>query len=175
MKPKRILIAGVGNIFMRDDGFAAEVVKQLAKEPLPRGMVVRDFGTGGLKLAYDLLAGYDILLLVDAAKRGGLPGTLYVIEPDPDEHPPDLSQGGPIDPHWTDAQTVLRFVKALGAWPAKVLIVACEPAVVEEFEVGLSQPVREAVPRAVRLILSTAEEVRGQTEEEPYEHARHAA
>ena len=86
-----------------------------------------DFGTGGLDLAYEVMRGYDALVLVDVSRQGGEPGTLYVIEPDPDEIEP-IDDGEVISPHGMDPQTVLRFVKTVGGWPGKVVVVACEPA-----------------------------------------------
>jgi hydrogenase maturation protease len=174
MKRKRILVAGIGNIFLGDDGFGAEVIRRLLAEPPREGVELRDFGTGGLKLAYDLMQGYDALILVDASKRGAAPGTLYVIEPEAEAISQDLTQGGPIDPHWTDTETVLRFVKSLGAWPATVRVVACEPAA-EELTIGLSQPVRSALDQAVELVKSTLEEILHEQGEPAYERVGHAA
>lgn len=146
-------------MFMKDDGFGGAVVKALLQRELPPGVEVRDFGTGGLKLAYDLMRGYDALILLDASRQGGEPGTLYLIEPDEKEFRPDLEQGGPIDPHGADPVTVLRFVKAMDAWPPRVLIIACEPATVEDFEIGLSEPVDAVVDEAVKLVEKTIEEL----------------
>jgi hydrogenase maturation protease len=59
-----------------------------------------------------------------------------------------------------DPKTVLRFVKSVGAWPGKVVVIACEPAAVQEMGLGLSAEVEEAVERAVDLVLSTIDELR---------------
>ena len=64
-----------------------------------------------------------------------------------------------IDPHGMDPQTVLRFVKAVGGWPGKVVVVACEPAQVEEMGFGLSEPVDAAVGRAVEVVSKTVDEL----------------
>ena len=172
MKRKRIMVAGVGNIFLGDDGFGPEVIRRLLAEPPGDGVEIRDFGTGGLKLAYDLMQGYNALVLVDAAKRGGAPGSLYVIEPEEAPISQDLMQGGPIDPHWTDTGTVLRFVKSLGAWPATVRIVACEPGA-EELAVGLTPPVQAAIDEAVGLVKSTIVEIQHEQGELAYERTGH--
>jgi len=66
----RILVAGVGNVFLRDDAFGVEVVRLLAERPQPPGVKVRDFGISGVHLVYELLNGYDLFVLVDAAPRG---------------------------------------------------------------------------------------------------------
>ncbi|MEO7960801.1 MAG: hypothetical protein ABIR19_04590, partial [Ginsengibacter sp.] len=77
---------------------------------------------------------------------------LYVIEPEETSIETNLEDGGPIDPHGSDPATILRFVKGIGAWPGKVLIVACEPESVDEFEIGLSESVSGAVKDAVTLV-----------------------
>src|SRR5262249_31814621 len=118
----RVLVAGIGNLFLRDDGFGAEVARRLRSRSLRDGVCVFEFGTGGLDLVYELMRGYDALILVDISRRGEAPGTLYVIEPSPvDVHGGD---GVAMDPHAMDPETVLRFVKTISGWPAKVLIVA---------------------------------------------------
>lgn len=149
---KRVMIAGVGNMFMKDDGFGGAVIRKILNKEFPEGVEIKDFGTGGLKLAYDLMKGYDGLILLDASQRGEKPGTLYVIEPDEKEFTADLEQGGPIDPHGADPVMVLRFVKAIGSWPGKVMIVACEPETVDDFEIGLSDQVNASVDKAVELV-----------------------
>ena len=107
---------------------AAEVAKRLEQRELPEGVAVFDFGSGGLDLAYEVMRGYDALVLVDVSRQGGEPGTLYVMEPDQEESTAGIEDGEMIDPHGMDPQTVLRFVKAVGGWPGKVVVVACEPA-----------------------------------------------
>ena len=98
-----------------------------------------DFGTGGLDLAYEVMRGYDALVLVDVSRQGGDPGTLYVMEALEEEVEAGIEDGQVLNPHGMDPQTVLRFVKTLGAWPGKVLVVACEPAAVGEMGLGLSE------------------------------------
>ena len=149
----RVLIAGVGNIFLGDDAFGVEVVQRLAHRGLPDGVRVADFGIRSLDLVYALLDGYESVILVDALPRGGVPGTLYVIEPDaaqwraPAEH--GLLQG-----HGMDLVQVLRQAAALGCTVQRVLLVGCEPAAVgdDDMAPGLSEPVRAAVGDAVRLV-----------------------
>ncbi|MGH3102249.1 MAG: hydrogenase maturation protease [Thermoleophilia bacterium] len=157
---KRILVAGVGNAWLRDDGFGGEVIKSLTERELPDDVVVLDFGTGGLDLAYEVMRGYDALVLNDVSRQGGEPGTLYVMEASEEEVEAGIEDGQLINPHAMDPQTVLRFVKTLGAWPGKVVIVACEPARVEEMGMGLSAEVGSAVDAAVGLVIETIEELR---------------
>ncbi|MEE1752102.1 hydrogenase maturation protease [Streptomyces sp. SP18CS02] len=150
----RVLVAGVGNIFLGDDGFGVDTVRALAGRPLPEGVEVVDIGVRGVHLAYRLLDGYDTLVLVDATARGGDPGTVYLIEP------ASPAAGGPpsalLDGHRMSPDAVLALLETLCAGtgarpPRRVLVVGCEPASVEE-GIGLSAPVADAVPEAVRLI-----------------------
>jgi hydrogenase maturation protease len=156
---KQILVAGIGNAWMRDDGFGGEVAKRLNEGQLPPEAAVFDFGTGGLDLAYEVMRGYDALILVDISRQGGEPGTLYVMEAAEEDVEAGIEDGQVIDPHGMDPQTVMRFIKSLGAWPGKVMVIACEPAVVEEMGFGLSDEVRGALDGAVELVLSTIEEL----------------
>jgi hydrogenase maturation protease len=157
---RSILIAGVGNAWLRDDGFGGEVARRLSERGLPEGVAVMDAGTGGLDLAYEVMRGYDALLILDVSKQGGEPGTLYVMEPEEESVPGGIEDGDAINPHGMDPQTVLRFVKSVGAWPGKVVVIACEPAEVQEMGWGLSDAVSGAVERAVGLVLDTIEEMR---------------
>lgn len=157
---KRILVAGIGNTWLSDDGFGSAVVEALGRRELPPEAAVFDFGTGGLDLAYEIMRGYDAVLFIDVSRQGGEPGTLYVMETTEAEVDAGIEDGQALNPHGMDPQTVLRFVKTLGGWPGKVLIVACEPAVVEEMGVTLSDQVQAAVTGAVDLVLETVEELR---------------
>jgi hydrogenase maturation protease len=157
---KRILVAGIGNAWLKDDGFGGEVVKRLEQRALPEGVVVFDFGTGGLDLAYEVMRGYDALVLIDVSRQGGEPGTLYVMEASMEDAEAGIEDGQVINPHSMDPQSVLRFVKTVGAWPGKVVVVACEPAQVEDMGLGLSDEVARAVDGAVDLVVETIEELR---------------
>ena len=157
---RHILVAGLGNVFLHDDGFGPEVVRRLQRRPLPPGVRVFDFGTGGLHLAYELMRGYDALVLVDASRQGGAPGTLYVIEPDPEDIAEGIEDGDALDPHAMDPLSVLRFVKSIAGWPGPVRIVACEPGDVDAVELGLSRAIDEAVGHAVDAVEATVRELR---------------
>ena len=156
----KILVAGVGNAWLRDDGFGGEVARRLERRELPDGVVVMDAGTGGLDLAYEVMRGYDALVILDVSEQGGEPGTLYVMEPDEDEVHGGIEDGEVINPHGMDPQTVLRFVKSIGAWPGRVVVIACEPADIGDMGWGLSEQVKEAVDRAVELVVETVTELR---------------
>jgi hydrogenase maturation protease len=157
---KQILVAGIGNAWLGDDGFGGEVVKRLEARDLPSGVTVADFGIGGLDLAYEVMRGYDGLVLIDISRQGGEPGTLYVMEPDEQDIAAGIEDGELLDPHGMDPQTVLRFVRAVGGWPGKVVVIACEPAEVEEMGIGLSAGVSAAVEHAAELVATTIEELR---------------
>ncbi len=143
----QVLVAGVGNVFLGDDGFGPEVVRQLAGGPLPEGVRAVDVGIRGLHLAYELLeARYALLVLVDAMPRGNEPGTLVLLEP-------DLSQLGEATPdaHGMDPLSVFRWLLQLGGEPPPTRVLGVEPSTLAE-GMGLSAPCRAAVPRAVGMI-----------------------
>ncbi len=154
MSPPRILVAGIGNIFLGDDAFSSEVARRLAARPMPDGVNVVDFGIRGLDLAYALLDGYDAAI-IDATPRGGPPSTLYVIEPDPAEAREPEDADLLIQTHGMDPLKVLRLATALGDQAGHVLLVGCEPETIgtdEDPVMGLSAPVEAAVDRAIPLI-----------------------
>ncbi len=158
-RTKQILVAGIGNAWMRDDGFGGEVAKLLTERELPPGVHVVDFGSGGLDLAYEVMRGYDALILVDVSRQGGPAGTLYVMEADPADVDGQIEDGQMLDPHGMDPQTVLRFVKYVGGWPGRVFVVACEPEVVEDVGLGLSDAVSAALGQAADVVLETIAEL----------------
>jgi hydrogenase maturation protease len=159
-RTKQILIAGIGNAWLRDDGFGGEVARVLAERELPAGVQVMDFGSGGLDLAYEVMRGYDAMVLIDVSRQGEPPGTLYVMEAREEDVEGGIEDGQMLDPHGMDPQTVLRFVKYVGGWPGSVFVVACEPEVVEDVGFGLSDAVRGSVARAVEVVLQTVDELR---------------
>jgi hydrogenase maturation protease len=152
----RILIAGIGNIFLGDDGFGVEVAKRLSARELPAGIRVVDFGIRGFDLAYALQDGYETTILVDACPHGQAPGTISLIEPDLSKL--EEPQQGIIETHGMNPLNVLRMAASLGGGLRKVLLIGCEPATFggEEGEMGLSEPVEAAVDEAVQMIVSLA-------------------
>ena len=152
----RMLIAGVGNVFLSDDAFGVEVVRQMAGTSLPKGVELVDFGIRGVHLAYQLLDGYDVLVLIDAAPRGESPGTVALLEVNQAEvgdARAAVSEGWAplVDAHGMEPGSILKMLGSLGGQVGKVLVVACEPESVEE-GLGLSEPVQAAVPHAVALV-----------------------
>jgi hydrogenase maturation protease len=158
MSPKRVLVAGVGNVFLGDDGFGVEVVRRLAGRELPEGVEVADFGIRGMDLAYALQDDYEVVVFVDAISRGEKPGTVYLLEP-------EIEDGGEVtlDTHGMDPVKVIQLSRALGAKPTRTLVVGCEPQVVvsgedyDEMLMELSEPVGAAVEEAVQLVESLVE------------------
>ena len=148
----KVLVAGIGNVFLGDDAFGVEVAQRLAARSLPEGVNVVDFGIRSYDLAYALVEDWDLVILVDALPGEGKPGTLYVMEPDlpaEDETPASL------DAHTMNPVGVLQLVSALGGKVGRMLVVGCEPASVEpdeSGEMGLSAPVKAAVEEAARVV-----------------------
>jgi hydrogenase maturation protease len=164
LEPSRILVAGVGNIFLGDDGFGVEVAKSLAAQELPAGVRVIDFGIRGFDLAYALQDGYETTILVDAYPHGQTPGTVSLVEPDLsklDEPPEDQPQRSVVETHGMNPLNVLRMASTMNGGLKKVLLVGCEPATFggEEGHMGLSETVAAAVDEAVKMIASVVEKI----------------
>ncbi|OBI20295.1 MULTISPECIES: hydrogenase maturation protease [unclassified Mycobacterium] len=143
----RILVAGIGNIFLGDDGFGSEVVRNAEIPRDDAGVRVIDYGIRGMHLAYDLLEEWDSLVLVDAVPSRGSPGTLHVFQADCEQD----SDATGLDAHSMDPAAVFASLRALGGSPPYTVVVGCEAGSVEE-GIGLSEPVAKAVPRAARAV-----------------------
>ncbi|MFC4333201.1 hydrogenase maturation protease [Streptomyces andamanensis] len=147
----RVLVAGIGNVFLGDDGFGVEVARRLRiRGGLPEGVELMDVGIRGMHLAYRLLDGYDGLLLIDTMRGDGPPGTVYRIEHDPDAP----ARGSGLDGHGMDPGSVLALLGELATANGvrrpvgRILVVGCEPASLDE-HMGLSAPVAAAVGPAL--------------------------
>ncbi|WP_281292824.1 hydrogenase maturation protease [Streptomyces qinzhouensis] len=166
MTARPVLVAGVGNIFLGDDGFGVETVRRLGALGVPDRVELVDSGVRGVDLAYRLLDGYGAAVIVDAVARGGRPGTVYLIDATADPAAGVEPGGVPaLDGHRMGPDAVLGVLATLGAGtgavpPDRVLVVGCEPASLEE-GIGLSAPVAAAVDEAARLVLRVLAEERG--------------
>jgi hydrogenase maturation protease len=166
MSRERVLVAGIGNIFLGDDGFGVEVARRLAGRELPEGVEVADFGIRAMDLAYALQDDYALVILIDALPRGGEPGTVYLLEP-------EIEEDGEVvlDTHGMDPVRVIKLARALGAKPVRTLVVGCEPQVMvsgEDYEdmlMQLSEPVRAAVEEAAKLVESLLKQAGAETAE----------
>jgi hydrogenase maturation protease len=164
---RRVLVAGIGNVFLGDDGWGVALAGRLASREQPRGVDVVDFGIRGMDLAYAMQDDYSAVVFLDATPRGDAPGTLYVIEPDLG----DLEMT--VDAHGMDPVKVLALARTLGAETLpRVLVVGCEPrtrmsAEDEHIVAELTEPVRASLDAAVGLVedlladLTTPEEREG--------------
>jgi hydrogenase maturation protease len=163
MKAK-VLIAGVGNIFLGDDAFGSEVARMLLRRSWPENVRVEDFGIRGFDLTFALLDGYDAVILVDATPRGGTPGTVYTVEPDLaflDSAPPGA---GAVETHAMDPMRVLDVARSMGAEFRQLYLVGCEPvpATVDPDgpgQMGLSDPVHAALQPAADVVVALAERI----------------
>jgi hydrogenase maturation protease len=156
----RILVAGIGNMFLGDDGFGVEVARRMAMRPLPEGVRLIDFGIRGMDLVYALLDDWDAVIFVDASPRGQAPGTLSLIEPHLSE-----DRQASIDTHGMDPVKVLALARELGAPSRGTYVVACEPGVLIDGEnspdvlVELSVPVLGAIDPAVEMVMNLIEDI----------------
>lgn len=159
----RILVAGIGNVFLGDDGFGVALADRLARRELPGGIEVVDYGIRGMDLAFAMQDGYDAVVMLDATPRGQAPGTLYVIEV-------DHSEGeAALDTHGMDPVKVLGLVRALGGAPPRTFVVGCEPQTrmtgeEEDIVARLSEPVLAALDGAVKLVESLLSDIRNPQE-----------
>jgi hydrogenase maturation protease len=147
----RILIAGIGNIFLNDDAFGIHVAQLLARRPLPPGVRVVDFGIRGLDLAYSLLEDWEALVVLDLASTGEPPGTLRIIEPPAFDHP---GENIGISGHSLDLPQALRLARSMGGHTPRVLIIGCEPGPMDpdgDLATDLSPQVRAAIAPAAEL------------------------
>ena len=153
-----VLVAGIGNIFQTDDAFGVEVAQRLAGRDLPPGVRVEDFGIRGVHLAYELLEGYDGLVIIDAVPMGEPPGTLALIDPER----PDGNDGDPmapvVDAHTMSPDVVLASLARLGGSVEKIFIVGCQPADLQD-GMGLTPAVAAAVDGAVELCCQVVSEI----------------
>jgi hydrogenase maturation protease len=151
----RILVAGIGNIFLGDDGFGSEVVRNAEIPQNDPSVRVIDYGIRGMHLAYDLLEEWDTLVLVDAVPSRGNPGTLHVFQADHEESSASGRESGSgttgLDGHSMDPAAVFASLRALGGNPPYTVVIGCEAGNVEE-GIGLTEPVAKAVPRAARAV-----------------------
>lgn len=153
----RILVAGMGNVLRRDDGFGVEVARRLQTVILPPNVTVVEVGTGGISLVQELMAppGYDVLLLLDATERDGEPGQVYVLEaevPELESFPEAVRRDFLADMHYAVPSRALVLAKALNALPTKTMIIGCQPDLVDELAIGLSDPVTMGVEQAVEQV-----------------------
>jgi hydrogenase maturation protease len=153
-RPSKILVAGIGNIFLGDDAFGSEVARRLMHQTWPDEVRVTDFGIRSYDLAYAMMDGYDVTIFVDSTSRNQLPGTVYLIEPDLTALD-QLEEKG-MDAHSMNPIRVLQMLKTYGGSPGKLYLIGCEPGTLEDEDgqIGLSEPVEAAVPQAIELIKS---------------------
>lgn len=142
----KVLVAGIGNIFLGDDGFGVEVVRHLDPSSLPVGTTVTDFGIRGVHLAYELLEDYDALVLVDAMPLGESPGTVAIFEPDVETIDPTTA-----DAHSMNPAVVLGLLSSMGGHVSRVVVVGCQPLTLDE-GIGLSEPVSAALLPAAETV-----------------------
>lgn len=142
----KVLVAGIGNIFLGDDGFGVEVVRHVDPNSLPEGTTVADFGIRGVHLAFELLDGYDALVLVDAMPLDAPPGTVAIFQPDVESIDPTSA-----DAHSMSPAVVLGLLVGMGGTLPRVVVVGCQPLTLAE-GIGLSEPVSAAVAPAVETI-----------------------
>jgi hydrogenase maturation protease len=153
-----VLVAGIGNIFQSDDAFGVEVALRLRRHNLPAGVRVEDYGIRGVHLAYELLDGYDALIIVDAMPMGEAPGTLVIMEPEADAPATGDDAAPVIDAHTMSPHVVLGTLARLGGHVEQTYVLGCQPANLDE-GMTLSPPVAAALDSAVELCIQLVEDI----------------
>jgi hydrogenase maturation protease len=154
----KILVAGVGNIFLGDDAFGVEMVQRLRAVALPPEVTLADFGIRSFDLAYAMADGYDVIILLDATSRGNSPGTVSLIEPEVEGFG---DAGQPVDAHSTNPERALQIASSLGGQLGHLYVIGCEPGVLEteDGQLGLSEQVEAAIPNAIQMLLTLLHEL----------------
>ena len=155
-KVPKILIVGVGNELRQDDAFGLHVVRELLKnKQISPNVMIQEIGIGGIHLVQELHAQYDILVILDAVRWGGNAGEIYWRSADTSDIN-ELSKAEKrnflADMHYTTPVRALMLAKAVNVLPAEVYILGCEARTTAEFEMGISDEVKEAIPKAIEYI-----------------------
>ena len=145
---KRVLILGLGNPLMGDDGVGVRVVEELKGLELPDGVEAVEGGTAGLGLI-GLMEGYQRVIIVDAAEMGHPPGCVVRFTPSEAQF---AAVAAPLSLHHIGLGEVLAMAEALEVAPAELVIIGIQPSQVEAGS-GLSQEVKGAIPRIIRIVL----------------------
>jgi hydrogenase maturation protease len=159
-EPLRVLVSAVGNVLKQDDGFGIAVGEALHAVSLPPGVKLIESSIAGIHMVQELTTGYDVLIMIDAVERGGVPGQLYWLEAEvPDITTYTFDQRNEIlaDMHFTNPTRAMMLAKGVGVLPARTYILGCQAAQHSEFEMGLSPAVAAAVPRAVAMLIDRLE------------------
>jgi len=158
-RPSKILVAGIGNIFLGDDAFGSEVARRLMSERLPPEVRVIDFGIRSYDLAYAIMDGYDVTILIDITAQGRAPGTVYLIEPD--LHQLDQPDANLADAHSMNPARVLQMLRRFGSSPGKLYLIGCEPAIleVEDGQIGMSETVEKSVLQAIEWVKTLVDDL----------------
>jgi hydrogenase maturation protease len=154
----KILVAGVGNIFLGDDAFGVEMVQRLRAVALPPEVTLADFGIRSFDLAYAMADGYDVIILLDATSRGDSPGTVSLVEPEVEGFG---GIGQPLDAHSINPERALQIASSLGGQLGHLYVIGCEPGVLEteDGQLGLSEQVEAAIPNAIQMLLTLLHEL----------------
>ncbi len=159
----RVLIAGMGNVLRRDDGFGVQVARRLAEQKvLPADVKVVEVGIGGIHLVHELMAGYDVLMVVDTVERGSAPGTLHVLKaevPDLNTWSEERRHDFLADMHYTTPSKALILAKALNVLPPQVYIIGCQPGQMDDLGIGLTEPMEQGAQDTVLEIKRIVEQI----------------
>jgi hydrogenase maturation protease len=144
--PPRVVVIGVGNLLLKDEGIGIHTLQALQETDLPPDVKLVDGGTSPDLISYTRAG--DRLIIVDAAKAGGEPGTIYRFRPE------DLAEekGALTSAHELGVVPNLKLMPLLGNRPAEILIIGIEPKETD-FGTELSAELRQKLPEIVGVVL----------------------
>jgi hydrogenase maturation protease len=139
-QPKSILILGIGNYLMGDEGIGVHLAEQLTKEELPPNVSVLDGGTGGFHLL-EYFEKHDIVILADATLDGNVPGTIRLIKP---KFAKDFPQA--MSTHDIGLKDMVSALQLLGTMPEIHLFVVSIESIQQQ-GIELTDDVRKILPQ----------------------------
>ncbi len=144
----KILVMGVGNVLLTDEGTGIHILKELEKRNLPEGTQLLDGGTAGIDLRY-LIEETDHLVIVDSIDAGAEPGAIFKFKPD------DLavtSPGFAVSGHQLGLIDLLKLDKIYGKLPRSVVVFAVQPKSLD-WGLELTQEVKAIMPKLIELVV----------------------
>lgn len=151
MAPKNILILGLGNILLGDEGVGVRVIEQLFSHPFPDEIEVIDGGTAGYELI-NFFEGKEKVIIVDAVKTDDTPGSVYKMDLSAVQEDDTVQ----LSLHQIGLKNVFKMASMMDLNP-EVTLVGIVPKDYQDYNIGLSEEVEKAIPLAIETVLKEIE------------------
>ncbi len=149
----KIVIIGIGNVLLMDEGIGVHVINELEKHDLPRNLELYDGGTGGFKLT-DLMCGAGMVIFIDAVETGKVPGTVTTFK---SEDVCSIYPKKKYSLHDTDLLEVIKIAELLDK-PPEIEIVGVQPKTIN-YGTDLSKELVDSMSNIINAVLRRIEEV----------------